>query len=60
MAMETDKAHDANRHPILQQYLHPLMLQSLTPERFTATVNKILSGKLKLLIGRLNQHKAPD
>lgn len=58
--MKADKAHDAERHPIIQRYFHPLLLQHLSPERFAATVNKILSGKLKLLIGRLHQNKEAD
>ena len=58
--MRTDKAHDAERYPLVHRYFHPLLLQQLPPERFAATVNKILSGKLKLLIGRLNQNREPD
>ncbi len=37
---------------ILPEYCHPLRLQSMPTDRFMATVNKILSGRLKLLIDR--------
>jgi hypothetical protein len=58
--MRTDKAHDAKRYPLVHSYFHPLLLQQLPPERFATTVNKILSGKLKLLIGRLHQKQEAD
>jgi len=37
---------------MLPEFCHPLRLQGMSPERFLATVNKILRGKLKLLIDR--------
>lgn len=32
---------------------HPLLLQGLPPDRFTAKVNEILSGRISLLTRRL-------
>ncbi|MBU1319388.1 MAG: hypothetical protein KKG33_09815 [candidate division Zixibacteria bacterium] len=51
-----DKAKSANT-PVHLNYCHPLRLQQLSPEQFTVTVNKILSGKLKLLIERIDPSK---
>ena len=36
-----------------RNYLHPLRLQGMPLTRFTSTVNKILSGRIKLLTRRI-------
>lgn len=58
--MKADNAHDAKSLSLIHRYFHPLLLQQLSPERFARTVDKILSGKLKLLIGRLDQNQETE
>jgi len=37
---------------VKKTYFHPLSLQSLPPNRFTVMVNRILQGRMSLLIQR--------
>jgi hypothetical protein len=40
---------------LLPEYCHPLSLQGMSPDQFMITVNKILSGRLKLIIDRARE-----
>jgi hypothetical protein len=53
MRAKRDKSSESKAISAAQEYCHPLRLQSLSPDRFLATVNKILNGELTLLIDRI-------
>ena len=55
--MDAPEKKKSAESPIHREYCHPLKLQKLSPGKFTAMVNKILNGKLKLLIQKIDRDR---